>query len=255
MRRGFALTEQVERLPRGAVYFARPRLADYWRLAWNDGADFGVLGLLGPHARWLGVPSAHVGSWLIAIAIACAALGLGTRRRNLVFECANCGTLACSGCQGEHEGTVLCVSCAGTARRAKSEVVLQTLLRNRRRDAESAYQRRIRLLDAWLLGAGQVVDGMRRRGVVTAFFLGAAMVGLALGGAPLRDTWDFESTPWLSVARIVSAITVLLLFFANGAWRTMARHRHLQPHPASEVSLVRLIEGRPAARARAGGGS
>lgn len=252
MRAGFALTEQVERLPRGAVYFLRPSLGDYWRMAWHDPVRISPFELLGAHAPWLGVPPHHVGPWLVGILVGSIVLGLLVPRRRLVFECVNCGALACRHCRGEHEGAVLCQSCAGTARRAKSEMVLTTLLRNRRRDTESAYLRRLRRLDGWLLGAGALADGVRRRGLFSALLVAIALTALLFGGAPMRDTWDLHRPETFGAVRIVGVLLLAVTLLFNTLLRTGVRTRHLQPHPSSAVSLAGLIEGRPSARARAG---
>lgn len=252
MRAGFALTEQVERLPRGAVYFLRPSLRDYWRMAWNDAARIGPFEVIGAQVPWLGVPPGDVGKWLMGTLAGSLLLGLVVPRRRLVFECVNCGTLACRHCRGEHEGAVLCQGCAGTARRAKSEMVLTTLMRNRRRDAESEYLRRLRQLDAWLLGAGALSDGVRGRGLLSATLVAIAATALLFGGAPLRDTWDLQTVPVWSVVRIAGLALLLAVFVLNVQFRSVLRSRHLQPHPSSAVSLTGLIEGRPTSRARAG---
>ena len=252
MRAGFALTEQVERLPRGAVYFLRPSPGDYWRMAWNDPARIQPFEVLGARLPGLGVPPSHVGPWLVAVLVAAVVLGFVVPRRRLVFECVNCGALACRHCRGEHEGAVLCQGCAGTARRAKSEMVLTTLLRNRRRDAESNYLRRLRRLDTWLLGAGALSDGVRRRGLASGLFVAVAVTALLHGAAPLRDTWDLQAPSTFSLVRVLGASILLVVFVLNAWGRDVLRNRHLQPHPSSAVSLTGLIEGRPAARARAG---
>lgn len=252
MRAGFALTEQVERLPRGAVYFLRPSIGDYWRMAWNDPARISPFEVLGARAPWLGVPPGHIGPWLAGMLVGSMLLGLLVPRRRLVFECVNCGTLACRHCRGEHEGAVLCQGCAGTARRAKSEMVLTTLLRNRRRDAESSYLRRLRNLDGFLLGAGALSDGVRRRGLMSGVLIALAGAAVIFGGAPLRDTWDLQSTPTWSVVRIAGIALLFAVFFLNLQIRSALRTRHLQPHPSSAVSLAGLIENRPQHRARAG---
>ena len=252
MRRGFALTEQVERLPRGAVYFLRPSLSDYWRLAWNGADELDPFVVLGAGAPWLGVPAHHIGTWLAAILLLSVVSGLLLPRHKLVFECVNCGSLTCRHCRGEHEGAVLCGSCAQTARRAKSEMVLTTLLRNRRRDAEAAYTARMLRLDAWLPGAGALADGVRRRGVVSALLLGTAVTAIVLGGPVITDPWDTTTTGLVNLVRIAGLALLVVTVLLNTAARGAVRGRHLQPHPNSAVSLAGLIEGRSPQRARAG---
>lgn len=253
MRRGFAVTEQVERLPRGAVYFLRPSAGDYWRMAWNSPSPVGPFDALTGHAAWLGVPAAHVGSWLTAILVVSVVLGVAVPRKRMVFECVNCGALTCRHCRGEHEGAVLCTGCAMTARRAKSEMVLNTLLRNRRRDAEADYQRRMATLDAWLPGAGALADGARPRGVWSAILLALALAALLLGGPPLTDPWNARDLGLFNVVRIAGMGLLVVTILLNTAARASVRGRHLQPHPNSSVSLAGLIEGRGPQRARTGG--
>ena len=253
MRHGFAVTEQVERLPRGAVYFLRPSMRDYWRLAWNSEVEIGPFHALSGHETWLGVPSGHVGGWLSAILVVSFALGFVLPRKRLVFECVNCGSLTCRHCRGEHEGAVLCTSCAMTARRAKSEMVLTTLLRNRRRDAEAVYQQRMTVLDAWLPGAGALADGVRRRGVWSAILISLSTVALIFGGPPLSDPWDLDQGSLINVVRLAGLALLVVTVLLNTAARSSIRGRHLQPHPNSAVSLAGLIEGRAPQRARAGG--
>jgi len=250
-RLGFAVTEQVERLPRGAVYFLRPSLSDTWRLAWNRPGDLDPFEALGARWWWLGVPAAHVGPWLVAILGLSVFLGLVVPRRRMVFECVNCGTLACRHCRGEHEGAVLCSGCGQTARRAKSEMVLSTLLRNRRRDAEAAYQRRMASLDSILPGAGSLADGGRRRGTWSAALMSASLTAIVLGGPPLTDPWQPTDPGIFGVARICGVVLLVLIVLLNTAARGAVRGRHLQPHPNSVVSLAGLIEGRAPQRERA----
>ena len=251
-RLGFAVTRQVERLPRGAVYFLRPSLGDYWRLAWNTPVEIDPFEVLATRWSWSGVPGAHVGTWLTAILGVSIFLGLVVPRRRLVFECVNCGTLACRHCRGEHEGAVLCSGCAQTARRAKSEMVLSTLLRNRRRDAEASYQRRMETLDAFLPGAGSLADGVRRRGAWSALLLSASLTAIVLGGPPLVDPWESAETSLFGAVRIAGLVLLVVTVLLNTAVRGAVRGRHLQPHPNSVVSLAGLIEGRAPQRARAG---
>lgn len=250
LSRDFSLASQVERLPRGAVYFLRPDLVDAWRIAWTTNATLTPFDLLEGQQRWLGVPPQHVVPWLAATFVLSIALGVVLPRRKLVFECANCGSLTCHHCRGEHEGAVLCTDCSSIARRAKSEVVLTTMLRNRRREADTRYQEHLRGLDRWLPGAGSLVDGVRRRGVVSALGVSIAAVALLLGDPPLQDAWSAPGSGLFTFARIFGGVLLLLLAFMNSAVRSPFRNRHLQTHPSSSVSFAGLIETR-----RAGAGS
>jgi hypothetical protein len=240
----------VERLPRGAVYFLRPDLLDSWRIAWASDSQLSPFELLEPWRRWVGVPPAHVTVWLAGTLL--VAIGLATifPRRKLVFECANCGSLTCRHCRGEHEGAVLCTDCGSIARRAKSEVVLTTMLRNRRREADTRYQERLRSFDRTLFGAGRLIDGAQTRGVISALLVSAATVAVALGRAPLHDPWDASGAGFFTAPRIAGLAVLTLIFLAYNAVRIPTRGRHLQPHPSSSVSFAGLIETR---RAGAGG--
>jgi tetratricopeptide (TPR) repeat protein len=250
LSRDFSLTSQVERLPRGAVYFLRPDLLDSWRIAWASNADLTPFDLLHPHRRWLGVPPSHVVAWLSGTLVLSGLLGLAFPRRKLVFECANCGSLTCRHCRGEHEGAVLCTDCSAIARRAKSEVVLTTMLRNRRREADTRYQDWLRGFDRALPGAGRLMDGVQRRGVITAIAVSVAITAIVLGEAPIHDTWGGPQQALVTGPRIAGAVLLALLYFGYNAVRIPTRSRHLQPHPSSSVSFAGLVETR---RAGAGG--
>lgn len=244
LSRGFSLGSQVERLPRGAVYFLRPDLVDSWRIAWASNARITPFDLLEPFRRWIGVPPGHVVGWLSATLIASMGLALAFPRRKLVFECASCGSLTCHHCRGEHEGAVLCTDCGSIARRAKSEVVLTTMLRNRRREADTRYQERLRNLDRWLPGAGRLIDGVQRRGVVSAITVSVAAVCLIAGRPPLSDPWDAPGNALLTAPRVLGFVLLVITLFLNNALRSPTRNRHLQPHPSSSVSFAGLIETR-----------
>ena len=83
--------------------------------------------------------------------------------------------------------------------------------------------------------------------------LGAVGAGLILGRAPLADPWAPLEEGWLTPVRWLAFAVLGLLLLVNGIIEAPARGRHLQPHPASIVSLVGLIEGRAPARVRRGG--
>lgn len=248
--RSFSLTSQVERLPRGAVYFLRPDLVDSWRIAWDSNSTLTPFDLLEPWRRWLGVPPGHITGWLTATLVLAALLTFVFPRKKLVFECASCGSLTCHHCRGEHEGAVLCSDCGSIARRAKSEVVLTTMLRNRRREADTRYQDRLRNLDRCLPGAGRLIDGVQRRGVISAVAMSVALVAIVLGRAPLHDPWAVPTPEVFTVLRIAGLALLVIVVFLNNTLRSSARNRHLQPHPSSSVSFAGLIETR-----RAGAGA
>jgi tetratricopeptide (TPR) repeat protein len=253
VRRGFVPNEQFEPLPQGAVYFLRPTAAQLWGTAWEHREDITPMDLLHSSQSWTGVPSGHIAWWLLGSLGVAVFLSLAIKRERVVFECVNCGKLACPTCKGDHEGAVLCRGCARTARRARSEMVLQTLLRNRRRDAETAYLRRLRRLDRLCFGLGRIVDGQRRRGLVNAFWLGLAGAGLLFGHAPLMDPWAPLQEGWLTPVRWFAMAALAILALVNGLLESPLKGRHVQPHPASIVSLVGLIEGRAPARVKKGG--
>ncbi|RKZ18467.1 hypothetical protein DRQ53_00065 [bacterium] len=250
LSRGFSLTSQVERLPRGAVYFLRPDLADSWRIAWASNASLTPFDLLQPWQRWIGVPPGHVVGWLIATLMTSILLAFAFPRRKLVFECASCGGLTCRHCRGEHDGAVLCADCGAIARRAKSELVLATMLRNHRREADTRYQNRLRELDRWVPGAGRLIDGVQRRGVISAIAVSLSIVLIALGGPPIQDAWDAPSTGIFTASRIIGLLLLLVTVFLNNTLRSAKRTRHLQTHPSSSVSFAGLVETR-----RAGAGA
>jgi tetratricopeptide (TPR) repeat protein len=250
LSRDFSLAAQVERLPRGAVYFLRPDLLDSWRIAWASDSDLTPFDLLHAHRKWIGVPADQVVGWLIGTLVAGILLSWIIPRRKLVFECANCGSLTCHHCRGEHEGAVLCTDCSAIARRAKSEVVLTTMLRNRRREMDTRYQERLRSLDRLFPGGGRLIDGVQRRGLVSAVAVSIAIVAIGLGSPPLADPWSAPDSSLWTVTRISGLVLLAMVSFFNSAVRSPLRNRHLQPHPSSSVSFAGLIETR---RAGAGG--
>jgi hypothetical protein len=196
--------------------------------------------------RVLGVPPDHAGWWLAGSLVACLGLARGLRRERLVFECANCASLACRRCSGHHEGSVLCAGCAATARRAKSELVLSTLLRNRRNEAQAIFQRRARRLNAWLLGAGGLYNSVSTRTISYGLWLSILAVGALLPGLPLSDPWEPGAPRTASWVRIGCAALLALVALLSRFGRPSWRNRQFHLHPASLVRLVDLIDGRPA---------
>jgi len=244
-RHGFQLETDAARLPAGAVYYQAAGPERSWRLAFHERGRIAPLDLL---ARWqpvLGVPADHLAWWLLAALTASALASRLWRRDRLVFECGNCGRLACPACSGHHDGSMLCSGCHATAQRARSEVVLSTLLRNRRRSTESAFHTRVQRLNAWAFGAGELYNGTRRRGVVLALLL-AVLGSTALAPQPLlRGLWEAPSSHvTFPAARIVALVGLLLLFIIARFGRSVWRSRNFHLHPSSVVRLADLVEGR-----------
>jgi len=236
-------------LPRGGVYYATPSQREYWKLAWADRRELLPTDLWAAAGLPLGVPVAHIGGWLLATLGFCWVATRLIPRSRLVFECANCEVLSCRSCSGEHDGLVLCVGCAQTAKRARSEVVLTTLLRNRRHEAERARAARMRLWNAWSFGGGHLQQG-RQRGIVMGIFL-SLFVTLIISPALPNDPWAMLKHDGLPIGRIVGAAGLLVLWIFAFLGRVPLRTPPLHIHPASLVSLGDLIEGRPRRRASA----
>jgi hypothetical protein len=94
------------------------------------------------------------------------------------------------------------------------------------------------------------MDGVQRRGVITAIAVSVAITAIVLGEAPIHDTWGGAQQALVTGPRIAGAVLLALLYFGYNAVRIPTRSRHLQPHPSSSVSFAGLVETR---RAGAGG--
>lgn len=243
---GYGVQQQPGTFPRGAVHYVQPSPRALWALAWQDRTRVAPPDLLGTLVPVLGVPPDHAGWWLAGSLLLCLVLSRALRREQLVFECANCASLACRRCSGHHEGSVLCAGCAATARRAKSELVLSTLLRNRRNEAQTVFQRRARRLNAWLLGAGGLYNSVSTRTISYSVWLAILVVGALLPGLPLSDPWEPGAPRTASWVRIGCAALLALMALLSRFGRPSWRNRQFHLHPASLVRLVDLIDGRPA---------
>jgi tetratricopeptide (TPR) repeat protein len=245
LRAGFDAQRQASPLPRGAVYYVPLDAARMWRLAWKYRDETPPYLFLAPVVGLVGTPVDHAGWWLGGSLMLAMLMGMGMRRDKLVFECANCGRLACRRCQGEHEGAVLCFGCAGTAARARSEVVLGTLLRNRRVEAELSFQSTLNRLNQWAFGSARIYNGLDAHGVALAMLFSALVAGALVPHWPLDDPWSPAAAGTWSALRIGS-LAGLAVFALISRWgRVPFRRRKLHLHPANLVSLVDLIEGLP----------
>jgi len=242
---GFELGSSARRLPTGAVYYQAPSAGETWAMAWHERGSLQPYDLLVPWRRWLGVPPDAIPAWLVVTLLLSLVLFKVFSRERLVYECSNCGKLACQRCSGEHEGSILCPTCTTTAQRARSEMVLSTLLRNRRRAAEYAFHSKVRRLNAWAIGAGDLYNGLRKRGLLLTLFAWTCVYGIVLPQGLLPSPWaPVTVTPLLALPRILSFAGLLLLFLISRYGRTSWRSRSFLLHPSSMVKFSDLLENR-----------
>jgi hypothetical protein len=249
MRMGFVPSRNKRALPRGSVYYTAPSDRALWSLAWQDRGSLLPADLLGAVGLPLGVPARHAGWWLLVTLVLAWLVQRVRPRSELVFECANCEILSCRSCCGEHDGLVLCIGCAQTAKRARSELVLATLLRNRKHEADLLSQRRLRWWNTWTFG-GAHLQNLQKRGVVSAWIL---VIGLWLLLAPAlpADPWTMSMRDGVRIGRWIGSSLLFLLWICSWLGRVPLRTPPLHVHPGSLVSLGELIEGRPRRRASA----
>jgi tetratricopeptide (TPR) repeat protein len=244
-RAGFELGSSGVRLPTGAVYYQSPSAWSSWVMAWHEKKELRPFDFLAPWSKWLGVPTDFIHVWLVVTLALCLLLMKVFPREKLVYECANCGRLSCPKCSGEHDGNVFCPACHGTARRARSEMVLSTLLRNRRRSTEFTFRARVRRLNNWFIGAGDVYTGLRKRGIVLTLLSACCFFGILCPGGLLNDPWQpIHRIPLLALPRILGAAGLILLYVYSRFGRSTWRSRSFHLHPASMVRLADLMDGR-----------
>lgn len=112
-------------------------------------------------------------------------------------ECENCGVPLCRSCCKVRDGAWLCAACGETADRARSDMILATLLKNRSRDEGLARTARIVRCGRLVPGAGHLASGH----VAAAWFrISLVAVGLFL----VTASWAFDpsggsSTPGLAL--------------------------------------------------------
>jgi hypothetical protein len=129
-------------------------------------------------------------------------------------HCQNCGTIVCESCARVREEAWLCQPCAEIAARAKSEMVLATLWKNRSRALGLTESQRLGRLARLLPGAGHVITGSLAGGLMR---LGLLAVGLFL----LLFGWAFEiAQPWRLPGLLLAEETLDPLWFPlpRAAW-------------------------------------
>lgn len=120
-----------------------------------------------------------------------------SRRQQDPRECENCGVPLCRSCCKVRDAAWLCAACGETADRARSDMILATLLKNRSRDEGLARTARIVRNGRLVPGAGHLASGH----LAAAWFrLSLVAVGLFL----ITAAWSFDpgggwATPGLAL--------------------------------------------------------
>jgi tetratricopeptide (TPR) repeat protein len=162
---------------------------------------------------WLG--PAPLPSWLLpGAAILLVLLLTGIRKHQTDRNCRNCGLVICPTCGRIRDGAWLCATCADTADRSRSDLVLATLLKNRSRSLELARMARRSLAARLLPGSGHLASGNILAGTCRLALLALALFMLLFA-------WSFDlAAEWTSPGLILPAETVHPLWFPlpRAAW-------------------------------------
>ncbi len=172
------------------VYLSHDR-GDLEACARAEAARYPALAHVAAWTPWLGERFSWLWLQLLllwALAVA-AILRLPAARRSRV--CTNCSTVICGVCGHARGDDELCDACNGTAARARSELVLATLLKNRSRDQELAFIARARRFNRLLPGASNLIAGKPLLGLARLTLLATAWALIAFGWAfNLMSAWD-----------------------------------------------------------------
>jgi len=172
------------------VYFGHDREDLAASAAWESGR-YPPLAHLSAWAPWLGERMGAlfwiVGGLFVLAVAAAVRLPAAARTR----PCANCSTAVCPGCGKWRDEELLCPVCHGTAERARSELVMATLQKNRSRDLEMAFIARAQRFNRVLPGASNLVAGQPLVGLARLALLATALLLLLFGWTfNLMATWD-----------------------------------------------------------------
>ncbi len=143
--------------------------------------------------RWvLGVPPVPLLA-LVGVPLLVALLVIGSSRRQQdPRECENCGVPLCRTCCKVRDNAWLCAACGETADRARSDMILATLLKNRSRDEGMARSARVVRLGRLMPGAGHLATGRTGRAWLRLSILAAGLYLVAAG-------WIFDfAADWTS---------------------------------------------------------
>lgn len=197
-----------------------------WRAAEQGGAEFSAVVYLGlsrtdlrasaraeadryPPLAWLAswndflsAPPLPVFLLLAGLLVIGVALAYWGGLRDEVRVCDTCGTEICRGCCSVRDEGWLCHDCAETCDRSRSEMVLATLLKNRRRGVGLATTARLVWLARLLPGSAHLALGESGRAWGRLAMLGLAMFMIVCG-------WAFDpAATWTTPGLVLAAETV-----------------------------------------------
>jgi hypothetical protein len=131
----------------------------------------------------LSTPPVPAYIFLAATLILALCLAYGSSHQHDPRSCKNCGWVICYSCCLVRDGAWLCHSCGETADRAKSKMVLATLLKNRSRAQGLKNAQRLSRLGRLLPGAGHLAAGQLGKGLVRLILLTTSLFLLLCGWA------------------------------------------------------------------------
>ena len=125
-----------------------------------------------------------------------------SKRQHDPRACENCGVPLCRSCCKVRDNAWLCAACGETTDRARSDMILSTLMKNRSRDEGLARSTRILRLGRLLPGAGHLVTGH----VTAAWFRLSLMAG---GFFLLTGAWCFDpGAGWMTPGLLLDVETI-----------------------------------------------
>jgi len=141
--------------------------------------------------------------WLICVPLLLAALVvLWWSNQHDPRGCENCGLPVCRTCCRVRDGAWLCPTCGETADRARSDMILATLLKNRSRAEGMAHTHRIVRVGRLLPGVGHLAS---ERLAAAWFRFALVAVGLFL----IAAGWTFDpGAQWSSPGLLLEAETI-----------------------------------------------
>jgi tetratricopeptide (TPR) repeat protein len=162
---------------------------ELWRMALIEGTahdtDF-ISEMLQPLLRM----STRSCAWLLFGTLLFAMISsVVFKKKNLTFQCSNCGELTCDNCCEDTGGTYLCDSCASVIEGVSSDKVVEALLRQRRHGVLVRRRKAIRMLTIWLPGMRDIYYGRLTRGFMLSLVFALSAIELWTRGFIVKD-WN-----------------------------------------------------------------